>query len=268
MDLASAKLLPRIWYHYIDDIFAVIKKTDVQNTLNMLNSQYNTIKFTIGEKCDQKLPFLDICVRSKSNAFKFTIHRKPPSKNRYIKLSSFHVLLQKYAAFHSTANRLINVPMTEKDYQTEKNNIIQIGQLNGIENSSNYKIKNHFETTKTKIPEFERSGIYQISCKTQKCGYKYIRQSRRQIQTRFIEHEPSKTRNNKNSAVALHMRTKDGAKRTYLHNFKLDALEPIVIHRDMSGKLLNLDRCLLESELCCNFFCFFDQSKLEFFCFT
>jgi hypothetical protein len=50
------------------------------------------------------------------------------------------------------------------------------------------KIKNHFETTKTKTPEFERSGIYQISCKTQRCGYKYIGPSRRQIQTRFIEH--------------------------------------------------------------------------------
>jgi hypothetical protein len=45
MDLASANLLPRIWYLYVDNIFAVIKKTDVQNTLNMLNFQYNTIKF-------------------------------------------------------------------------------------------------------------------------------------------------------------------------------------------------------------------------------
>jgi hypothetical protein len=41
-------------------------------------------------------------------------------------LPSIHVLSQKSAAFHSMANRLINVPMTEKDYQTEKNNIIQI----------------------------------------------------------------------------------------------------------------------------------------------
>jgi hypothetical protein len=57
------------------------------------------------------------------------------------------------------------------------------------------------------------------------------------------------------------MLTKDGANRIYLHNFdhtslelvksvtnasKLDALESIVIQRDMSGKLVNLDRGLLE----------------------
>jgi hypothetical protein len=82
MDLATANLLPRIWYRYVDGIFAVIKKTGVQNTLNMLNSQYNTIKFTIKEECDQKFPFLNICLRRETNAFKFTIHRKPTSTNR------------------------------------------------------------------------------------------------------------------------------------------------------------------------------------------
>jgi hypothetical protein len=144
MDLASANLLPRIWYRYVDDIFAVIKKTDFQNTLNMLNSQY-----------DEKLQFLDICVKRESNAFKFTIHRKPTSTNRYIKSSSFLVLSQKSAAFHSMANRLINVPMTKKDYQTEKNIIIQIGQLNGynvtftnniIEKHERRKYHNSFST--------------------------------------------------------------------------------------------------------------------------
>jgi hypothetical protein len=114
-----------------------------------------------------------------------------------------------------------------------------------IESSNNYKIKNHFETTKTKIAEFERSGIYQISCKTQICGYKYIGQSGRHIQTRFIEHlRAFKNKKHEKSAVALHMLTKDGANRNYLHNFdhtslelvksvtnasKLDALESIVI---------------------------------------
>jgi hypothetical protein len=93
-------------------------------------------------------------------------------------------------------------------------------EIRVIEKSSNYKIKNHFETTKTKIPEFPRSGIYQMFCKTQRCGYKYIGQSRRQIQTRFIEHlRAFKNKKQEKSAVALHMLTKDGTKRNYLHNF-------------------------------------------------
>jgi hypothetical protein len=89
--------------------------------------------------------------------------------------------------------------------------------------------------------------------------------SRRQKQTRFIEHlRAFKNKKQEKSAVALHMVTKDDAKRNYLHNFdhtslklvksvinasKLDALESIVIQRDMSGKPMNLDRGPLESEL-------------------
>jgi hypothetical protein len=57
------------------------------------------------------------------------IEKQTTSTNRYINSSSFHVLSQKSAAFHSMANRLINVPMTEKDYKTEKNNIIQIKRV-------------------------------------------------------------------------------------------------------------------------------------------
>jgi hypothetical protein len=73
-------------------------------------------------------------------------------------------------------------------------------EIRVIESSSNYKIRNHFETTKTKIPDFERSGIYQISCKMQRCGYKYIGQSKRQIykHASLNIYEPSKTRNKKN----------------------------------------------------------------------
>jgi hypothetical protein len=75
--------------------------------------------------------------------------------------------------------------------------------------------------------------------------YKYIGQSRRQIQTRFIAHlRAFKNKKQEKSTVALHMLTKDGVKRNYLHNFdhtslelvksvtnasKLDALESIVI---------------------------------------
>jgi hypothetical protein len=79
-----------------------------------------------------------------------------------------------------------------------------------VQTSSIFKIKNKLESTKSKIPELEKSGIYQISCKTQRCGYKYIGQSRRQIQTRFVEHlRAFKNKKPDKSAVAQHMLKKD-----------------------------------------------------------
>jgi hypothetical protein len=37
-DLAESNSLPRIWYRYVDDIFAVMKKAELNNALDLLNS--------------------------------------------------------------------------------------------------------------------------------------------------------------------------------------------------------------------------------------
>jgi hypothetical protein len=131
MNLASMNVLPRIWYRYVDDIFAVIKRTDIQSTLDMLNSQHNTIKFTVEEERDQMLPFLDINVKRNSDSFEFSIYRKPTNTNLYIKSTSFQTPAEKAAAFHSMAHRLTNVPMSPKDYEKERENIVNIRLLNG-----------------------------------------------------------------------------------------------------------------------------------------
>jgi Reverse transcriptase (RNA-dependent DNA polymerase) len=131
MNLASMNVLPRIWYRYVDEIFAVIKRTDIQSTLDMLNSQHNTIKFTVEEERDQMLQFLDINVRRNSDSFEFSIYRKPTNTNLYIKSTSFQAPAQKAAAFHSMAHRLTNVPMSPKDYEKERENVVNIGLLNG-----------------------------------------------------------------------------------------------------------------------------------------
>jgi hypothetical protein len=44
------------------------------------------------------------------------------------------------------------------------------------------------ESTKNKKDNKSKSGIYKITCGTRRCGFKYIGQSRRAIQTRFTEH--------------------------------------------------------------------------------
>jgi hypothetical protein len=163
-----------------------------------------------------------------------------------------------------TFSRTISIPYHPK---ISKNICKSFEQHNirVVESSARYKIKNRLHSTKMPVPEGEKSGIYEISCKTQRCGYKYIGQSRRQIQKRFIEHLRA-FKNNKttDSAIAQHMLTKDDRPRTYKHNFdhsclkllkrmedpnKLDALESIYIQRDTSGKLMNMDEGPLKSSL-------------------
>jgi hypothetical protein len=99
-----------------------------------------------------------------------------------------------------------------------------------VESSARYKIKNRLHSTKISVPEGENFGIYEISCKTQRCGFKYIGQSRRQIQKRFIEH--LKNDKTSNSAVAQYMLTKDDRPRSYKHNFDHSCLKLLKLMED------------------------------------
>jgi hypothetical protein len=57
--------------------------------------------------------------------------------------------------------------------------------------------------TKNKVPNINNSGVYEISCGTPGCEYKYIGQSRRAIKTRFVEHlRAYKNNRSDSSAVA------------------------------------------------------------------
>lgn len=70
---------PRIWYRYVDDIWAVMKKQSLRHFLNRLNnSRFETIKFTKEEETDGKLNFLDVTVCRVNNGFEFDIPTKNP----------------------------------------------------------------------------------------------------------------------------------------------------------------------------------------------
>ena len=51
----------KFYYHYVDDIVAAIPNVQIDNFLNMLNSVYPRLQFTI-KVGDNKINFLDITI--------------------------------------------------------------------------------------------------------------------------------------------------------------------------------------------------------------
>ncbi|XP_062557698.1 uncharacterized protein LOC134222553 [Armigeres subalbatus] len=131
VDLTKEKLSPRIWRRYVDDVFAIIKERYLPQTLDLLNSKHETIKFTVEKEQNSTLPFLDLLItRKEDNTLKFGIYRKPTSTDRYIISESNHFGAQKQAAFHSMAHRLFNIPMEEMEFEAEKMKIHEAAKLN------------------------------------------------------------------------------------------------------------------------------------------
>jgi len=134
-DLHDEGLLPRIWLRYVDDTFAVVKKSDVANTLNILNSRHTNIKFTVETKNENNntLPFLDVLIHQVNNKIEFSIHRKPSTTDRYITNDSFCSYQHKIAAFHSSVYRLCRLPLSVTDFKAEYDRIVNIANTNGFD---------------------------------------------------------------------------------------------------------------------------------------
>lgn len=131
MDSKSAGKLPRIWHRYVDDVFAVVKKGEVNNILNMLNSQYDEINFTCEIEENNKLVFLDLELQRNQNKVEIAIYHKPTSTLRYIPSDSYAPIQHKLAAFHSSAHRLVNLPLTLNNYIAEFTYIQKAAEVNG-----------------------------------------------------------------------------------------------------------------------------------------
>ena len=76
IELKDHPLFPRIWYRYVDDVFAICSSRKINATLNLINQCYESIQFTYELESYNKLPFLDIMVSRVENMVDFSIYRK------------------------------------------------------------------------------------------------------------------------------------------------------------------------------------------------
>jgi hypothetical protein len=134
------KWFPRIYIRYVDDIFAVVKKDDVEKIRTNLSAQFESINFTVETELNNQLPFLDILVKRENGNLGFSIYRKPTSTQLFIKNDSNHSKQHKMAAFNSMFNRLLSIPMKTDDFEKEKAYIFETGKINGFSKESLEKL--------------------------------------------------------------------------------------------------------------------------------
>lgn len=134
--LEKEDMLPRFWVRYVDDVFAVVQKDEVDETLRNLNKVHKNLKFTMEVEENGRIPFLDIMVKRNSGVLEFEIYRKPTSTQRFITNSSNHSTQHKMAAFRTMVHRMCSVPMRREDYNKELEYILETANKNGYTEGS------------------------------------------------------------------------------------------------------------------------------------
>ncbi|XP_072048672.1 uncharacterized protein [Amphiura filiformis] len=89
---------PRLWKRYVDDVLEIIRKGQVDNLTDHLNTidPTGSVKFTYEQEHNGSIPFLDTLItRKPDGSVKLSIYRKKTHTDQYLQFSSHHHLHQK-----------------------------------------------------------------------------------------------------------------------------------------------------------------------------
>ena len=83
---------PSLWVRYVDDTFTIWPHgpEKLKRFHNHLNSQNDSIQFTIEKEDNNSLPFLDVLVTKEGSRMTTSIYRKPTHTDQYLHYQSYH----------------------------------------------------------------------------------------------------------------------------------------------------------------------------------
>ncbi len=139
---------PRVWYRYVDDVFAIIKKGDAEKVMEQLNKRHGAIKFTHEEEKIGQLPFLDTTIIRNGNKLDFDIYRKPTDAPFCIPSDSHHPMAHKLAAFESALFRMYAFPLSPARRRKELDYIVKMAEMNGYDRKVILKLSEKHERKK------------------------------------------------------------------------------------------------------------------------
>ncbi|XP_072048298.1 uncharacterized protein [Amphiura filiformis] len=144
---------PRLWKRYVDDVLEIIRRGQVDNLTDHLNSidPTGSIKFTYEQEQDGSIPFLDTLItRKPDGSVKLSIYRKKTHTDQYLQFSSHHPLHQKLGVVRTLLDRSESLVTEETDRQKEETNIREALSGCGYPDWSIKKVKQNRATPKTK----------------------------------------------------------------------------------------------------------------------
>ncbi|GAB0092745.1 hypothetical protein DMENIID0001_077790 [Sergentomyia squamirostris] len=120
LDTACKKLThkPKIILKYVDDLFLIVKKNEIDHTLDIFNNIHKLIQFTCERERDGCLPYLDVLVKRKeSGTINTNWYSKPIASGRIMNFNSLHPLSQKVNTAMGLIHRVTTLT-TDTDFNT------------------------------------------------------------------------------------------------------------------------------------------------------
>ena len=123
---------PKVWEWHVDDVFSIIRKSNLHDFFQHINSLHPKTKFTMETEENSQLPFPDTLIqRNNDNTISVRVYRKPTHTDQYLKFTSHHLARAKKSIITSLFNRAKNIISNPSDQEKEEYHLTVVLQANG-----------------------------------------------------------------------------------------------------------------------------------------
>ena len=88
--ISTALHPPKVWERFVDDVYSIVKRTQLENFFHHINNLHQNIKFTMEEESNGELAFLDTLLKRNNGEISVLVYRKPTHTDQYLHYSSHH----------------------------------------------------------------------------------------------------------------------------------------------------------------------------------
>ena len=130
--ITTADTPPRIWERHVDDVFSILRRCNLEQFFQHINSLHPKTKFTMEKEENSTIPFLDTLIqRNQDGTISVKVYRKPTHTNQYLSFTSHHSTRSKQSVITALFNRAENVITNHTELKQEQQHITKVLQYNG-----------------------------------------------------------------------------------------------------------------------------------------
>ena len=74
--ISTALHPPKVWERSVDDVYSIVKRTQLENFFHHINNLHQNIKFTMEEESNGELAFLDTLLKRNNGEISVLVYRK------------------------------------------------------------------------------------------------------------------------------------------------------------------------------------------------
>ena len=135
--ITTADTLPRIWERHVDDVFYILRRCNLEQFFQHINSLHPKTKFTMEKEENSSIPFLDTLIQqNQDGTISVKVYRKATHTNQYLSFTSNHSTRSKQSIITALFDQAESVITNNTELKQEQQQITKVLQSNGYSKQS------------------------------------------------------------------------------------------------------------------------------------